>query len=226
MGNIHTMTEILTITEVAETHGRKPDTLWRKAKRTWPDRKWSLYSAVTEDEGRILLADEKPTKGIRSKSPTIRKPRQVETKPEAIHTPAPQKPGVETPPARQAIKWPTLAQIRNIAISCILIAVVLCHAGLIWYDCSQLWGDAGLIGGGAVFLIVLAAVMLAADQSHYATSEAALWFVFFVDCAAWWVHEPVFNTPIVSDTITGSLCAFLCASSWMALYLFRAKNIE
>jgi len=106
MGDIHTMTEMLTITEVAETYGRKPDTLWRKAKRTWPGRKWSIYSAVTEDEGRILLADEKPTKGIRSKSPTVRKPRQVETKSEAIiHTPAPQKPGVETPPARQNRDW-------------------------------------------------------------------------------------------------------------------------
>lgn len=220
----------ITVQALADALRTSPDTLRKRIVRAgakYPD----VFADTSAGLDRVLSAEQvRILSGNPAKvpaNPTVRKPRQVETKSEAIiHTPAPAGPGVFLPTARQAIKWPTLAQIRNTAISCILIGVVLCHAGLIWYDCSQLWDMAGQIGGGAVFLIVLAAVMLAADQSHYATSEAALWFIFLVDCAAWWVHMPVFKTPVVSDTITGSLCAFLCASSWMALYLFRAKNIE
>ena len=30
----------------------------------------------------------------------------------------------------------------------------------------------------------------------------------------------------VSDVVTGCFCAFLCACSWAALYLYRDKNID
>lgn len=125
-----------------------------------------------------------------------------------------------------SFKWPDLNQVYRFTVSALLIAVVVCHAGLVWYDCAHLYGWAGVIGGMAVFLIVLAAVMLSANREAYGTSEAALWFVFVVDAAAWWVHFPVFQTPDVSDTVTGALCAFICGTSWVALYLFRNFNIE
>lgn len=127
---------------------------------------------------------------------------------------------------KPAFKWPDLTQVYRFTVSALLIAVVVCHAGLVWYDCAHLYGWAGVIGGMAVFLIVLAAVMLSANREAYGTSEAALWFVFVVDAAAWWVHFPVFQTPDVSDTVTGALCAFICGTSWVALYLFRNFNIE
>lgn len=89
MGQIHGMEKLLTITEVAETYGRKPDTLWRKAKKVLPPPpggKWSLHSAVTEEEGRILLGDwpaPVPAKPRKQKT-IIRTPAQ-----HTVHQPAP-----------------------------------------------------------------------------------------------------------------------------------------
>ncbi|HRT22291.1 MAG TPA: hypothetical protein P5318_19450, partial [Candidatus Hydrogenedentes bacterium] len=71
-----TTTETISIRELAEAYGRKADTLYRKAKRIFPGREWSVYSAVTEDEGRILLGDweapEKPAP-VRAAKPAKQK---------------------------------------------------------------------------------------------------------------------------------------------------------
>lgn len=59
MGEIHGMKQI-TITELAQVYGRKPDTIQRKARALLPPPsggKWSIYSVVTEDEARIILGD-------------------------------------------------------------------------------------------------------------------------------------------------------------------------
>lgn len=199
------MTEI-TLAELAEKSGGNYDTLYRKAKRNFPETSWTKDSPVSADQIRLLS-------GKKRKQQVIAKP--------ILHQPEPAAEPV--PPARQKIG---LSDVRRFSVSAILIGIVLCHAGLIWYDCSTLWETAGQIGGGAVFLVVVAAVMLAADREQYYTSESALWFVFLIDVAAWWVHFPVFRTPLVSDTITGALCAFLCACSWIALYLYRLKNTQ
>lgn len=218
------MTEI-TLSELAEKSGGNYDTLYRKAKRNFPEISWTKDSPVSADQIRLLS-------GKKRKAPRLTQKRiaqdfelmsagQEIAKPIVVNKP---EPAVEpVPPARQKIG---LDDVRRFLVSAILIGIVLCHAGLIWYDCSTLWETAGQIGGGAVFLVVVAAVMLAADREQYYTSESALWFVLLIDIAAWWVHFPVFRTPLVSDTITGALCAFLCACSWIALYLYRLKNTQ
>lgn len=228
MGQIHGMEKLLTITEVAETYGRKPDTLWRKAKRTWPERKWSLFSAVTEEEGRILLGDwpaPVPAKPRKPKS-IIRTPAQ-----HTVNQPAPAIEAIPPAPGRAkrqwpVIKWPTFHQVRRFTISMLLFAVVVAHGLLIWYDCAILWGVPGQIGGGTVFIVVLAALLLASDSTLPRTSGNALAFIFFVDCAAWKVHYEVFKTPVVENIVTGSLCAFICAASFIALYLFRDSKLD
>ena len=120
----------------------------------------------------------------------------------------------------------SIESIRAGMLSVILLAVIIGHGALIWFDCATLWGTAGLIGGGVVFLIVLAAVLLASDETRVRTSGTALYFALCIDIAAWWVHFPTFQRPDVSDIITGSLCAFLCACSWIALFLYRDKNLD
>lgn len=130
MGNIHIMTEKITIAEVAETYGRKADTLWRKAKRTWPERTWSVHSVLTEEEGRILLGDWPAPKSVKRKKPLVpNKPNGAkfaaglkafhaayppeENDLTEIRTPAhitvnqplPPTPGDDTPPARQGWTW-------------------------------------------------------------------------------------------------------------------------
>lgn len=213
--------------------GVKYDTLYRKARRKFPDIEWSTITELTQHQVDVLsdksrkqnglikrVSITKETSGLLTKNPEIQRKLQNVNQPEPAEN--------KRPPARQksGFKWPTRQTILRAAVSVILIAIVICHAALIWYDCAILWDMAGKIGGGAVFLVVLAAVLLAADTGKVYTAESALAFVFFVDVAAWWVHYPVFRTPLVSDTITGVLCGFLCATSFAALYLFKSKNNE
>lgn len=211
------MTEI-TLAELAEKSGGNYDTLYRKAKRNFPEISWTKDSPVSADQIRMLS-------GKKRKAPRLT-PKRIAQDFELMNTGKvhqPEPAAEPVPPARQKIG---LSDVRRFLVSAILVGIVLCHAGLIWYDCSTLWETAGKIGGGAVFLVVVAAVMLAADRDQYYTSESALWFVLLIDIAAWWVHFPVFRTPLVSDNITGALCAFLCACSWVALYLYRLKNTQ
>lgn len=256
MGDIHTMTEKITITEVAQTYGRKADTLWRKAKRTWPERAWSKHSVVTEEEGRILLGDwPAPKSAGRKNRMTPNKPNGAkfaaglkafhaqyppeendltEIRTPAQHTvnqPAPDDEALPPAPGRAkrtwpSIKLPTFHQVRRFLISALLFTVVVMHGLLIWYDCSVLWDVPGQIGGGTVFIVVLAALLLASDATLPRTSGNALAFIFFVDCAAWKVHYEVFKTPVVDNIVTGSLCAFICAASFIALYLFRDSKLD
>jgi len=110
-------------------------------------------------------------------------------------------------------------------LSVLLIGIVLGHAGLVWYDCAQLWDTPGAIAGGLVFAVVLAAVMLSSDTAKGYTADICLYFVFFVDVAAFWVHKPVFSGYGVDNATTNALCAFVCATSFAALYIFKSyKN--
>lgn len=215
-GSIKKMTEeTVTIAELAEAYGRKADTLYRKAGRAWPGRKWSKHSVVTEQEARILLGD------WPAPVPAKEKVRAEKPASEKHPTPARQKP---TPAPR--FKLPTFHTARRATISALLFAVVVLHGLLIWYDCSVLWDVPGQIGGGAVFVVVLAALLLASDNTLPRTSGNALAFMAVVDGAAWKVHYEVFKTPLVENLITGSLCAFICASSFVALWLFRDSKLD
>lgn len=203
------MTEI-TLSELAEKSGGNYDTLYRKAKRNFPEISWTKDSPVSADQIRLLS-------GKKRKRQTIAKPIVV-NQPEPAAEPV--------PPARQKIEWPTVSEIRTAAINILLFGAVIVHAGLIWYDCSELWDVAGQIGGGAVFMVVLAALLLASDSNLPRTSGNAMAFIFFVDCAAWKVHYEVFKTPLVDNVITGALCAFICASSFVALWVFRDSKLD
>lgn len=126
----------------------------------------------------------------------------------------------------QSFVMPSWRAVRRFIVDVLLFCAVVAHALLIWYDCATLWDVPGQIGGGALFLIVLAALLLASDSDLPRTSGIAMAFIFFVDLAAWKVHFEVFKTPLVDNLITGSLCAFICATSYMALYIFRDKRIS
>ena len=203
--------ETITIAELAENYGRKADTLWRKARRTWPEKSWSIHSVVTEEEGRILLGDW-PAHVPEKRKERTEKPATVARL--KVAKPAPR------------LKLPTFHTARRATISALLFAVVVLHGLLIWYDCAALWDTPGQIGGGAVFVVVLAALLLASDNTLPRTSGNALAFMAVVDGAAWKVHYEVFKTPLVENLITGSLCAFICASSFVALWLFRDSKLD
>lgn len=119
------------------------------------------------------------------------------------------------------------AKFRAGAIDILLACIVAGHALLIWFDCVTLWGTPGLIGGGISLLIVLAALLFSMDSNLPRTSGSAMWFVFFVDCGAFWVHYPTFQrSATIGNNETIALCIFLCGMSFAALYLFRDSKLS
>lgn len=128
--------------------------------------------------------------------------------------------------AKKKRKLPAPSSFRSAAINILCFAIVIGHAGLIWFDCQSIWGTPGLIGGGLAFLIVSVAFLLATDPALPRTSDTALWFVLLVDCAAFFVHFPTFmRSSDIGALTTGWLCAAICACSFVALYLFRDSKL-
>lgn len=120
-----------------------------------------------------------------------------------------------------------LQAARNAAVSLLFIGVVIGHAGLVWYDCGQMWGMPGVIGGAVTFAVVLAAVLLASDASKNRTSSSALWFVALIDAAAFFVHVPTFEKYAdIGPIETRAFASFLCGCSFVALYLFRDSKLD
>lgn len=213
MGEIYNMEKaIITAKDIAKKEGVNIATIRHR---------WNAAFAKGTFNQNATLSPEQVAAISRNFSQAIAKP--IKQKP-IVNKPVPA--AKSEPPARQKIKWPAFPEIRTAAINILLFGAVIAHAGLIWFDCSELWGIAGQIGGGAVFMVLLAALLLASDSSLPRTSGNAMAFVFFVDCAAWKVHYEVFKTPLVDNVITGALCAFICASSFVALWVFRDSKLD
>lgn len=210
--------EEITILQLAETYGKKADTLWRKAKGEWPDRTWSIHSPVTEDEGRVLLGD----------FPSRKSAGRKKAKPSTVKPSAPPKPAPAPDAGGQDIEAAeTLGHaVVRVSADILAVAIVIGHAGLLWYDCAILWMVPGQIGGGIVFAVICLAVLLATQSNLPRSSRAALTFVALVDVGAWFVHVEVFKTPLVADIITECLCFFICFTSFAALYLYRDSKID
>jgi len=132
-----------------------------------------------------------------------------------------------TQPKQKRVKLPDVATLRNIAIAGLLVSVIVGHSALVWYDCGQMWGIPGAIGGGVTFLIVLAALLLASDETKPRTSSNSLWFVALIDTAAFFVHVPTFEKHAnIGPIETRAFAFFLCACSFVALYLFRDSKLD
>ena len=110
-----------------------------------------------------------------------------------------------------------------------------------------MYGWLGCVGGVVVFLVICLAVLVCSDRTKDRTSEYALWFVLFVDAAAGRVHLrealaarlgqavghqavevhfEALSRPDVPADITIGFCIFICACSFVALYLFRDSKLD
>lgn len=225
-GTMGAIMEKITISDVAETYGRKADTLYRKAKDIWPERKWSIFSEVTEEEGRVLLGDlPAPASGKKRRKAPVRKIRESP----ALDVSADKKPAeaaAGSSESDQADGESLSHAVVRVCADALAICIVLGHGGLLWYDCAVIWLRPGIISGGIVLAVVCLALLLAAQSNLPRTSRAALILVGAIDIGAWFVHFEVFRTPVVSDTITGWLCAFICLMSFFALYLYRDSKLD
>lgn len=202
----------MTIAALAEKYGRKADTLWRKAKRAFPGRAWSLYSVITEDEERILLGNYPAPSAV---SAPVRK--------------AKGNGNMQAPAKGRQWLLQDVRKMRRVAFNAVCLSIVAGHAGLIWYDCVELWQTAGQIGGMMAFLFVLGCLLVSTDKSRNRTSYIALWIMFGVDVAAWWVHWPVFTRQMTNYDLkneTGVLCAVICALSFAALLIYRDEKLD
>ena len=202
----------MTAKQIAENEGRGIDAIRKRWNTSFPGISFSA-DAELSPEMIAALSKERAVKAEKSVSD------KGGMKP--LSNPVVSK-GV--PPVKKKID---VRAIRSGVIDLLLCAIVAGHAILIWYDCSVLWGVAGLIGGGLSFLVVLAALLLSTDDLKPRTSETAIWFIFLVDGLAWKAHYDVFvKAATTSEMVTGVICAFFCACSFVALYLFRDSKLS
>ena len=203
-----------TVKEYAEQTGQNPDSVRVRASRKL-GRPVGQLSALTADEWAQVYGT-KP----------VQKPYTPTKQEKSVLTQNPVAANVLPPGNTKAepVTLPALSTVRRFALDCILIGIVVGHAGLIWYDCAELWDVPGQIGGGLAFFIIVAAVMLATDPTKNITSQWALFLALCVDGAAWWVHRPVFESYRVSGVITDVLCGFLCSLSFGALFVYRHQK--
>lgn len=142
---------------------------------------------------------------------------------------APKIAPVVAPPAQEETSDAQISRNwRDVLSDIICIGVVLFHAWLIAYDCSQMWGVPGTIGGTLAFMVQGLALLYSTDPNKTRTSETAILVVFLIDLLAWFVHYPTFMdnaTASASAIVTGVLCGVLCLFSFMASYLYRDSKI-
>lgn len=201
-----------TLLQYAERTGRKPDTVYRFARRKFPALDWSVNSSLTPELISALSGKHTPEKSALQVVRVPRVPKEVES--------------VKAEQIEQAPALLSLDTMRKTAISVLLFCVVIGHAGLVWYDLATIWGTPGTIGGGLMFAVMLAALGFASDPYLTRTSSAALWFVALLDIAAYFVHFEVFHTTSVNIWFTRALCAIICACSWVSLYFFRDSKLD
>jgi cation transport ATPase len=220
-----------TIAEFSAIHGIKTDTIRKRWKTAFPEIPFSIHTEINPETESIIFGKRKTAIPSRSEIPNnlpesgnnhfvdVRK----------MVAPAPERSERKTTPAPAAKKSRlTLEQVRSAVFMACLVLIVFGHAVLVWYDCSQLWGMAGIIGGCMAFLIVSAAFLLSLDPAQSATSSTAVFFVALVDIAAWFTHYPVFSRQAdnIGDVQTKVVCGFICALSFAALYLIREQKLN
>ena len=234
------MTEkTVTLAELAETYGRKYDTIWRKAKRTFPGEAWTANSAVTEDVARILIGDvpaprpavsakPKPRTWTPESGPNGKAFREAlpEIQKEFSNQPAPANEAIPPAPGRAKFTLPSFHAVRRFVFEVLAIAIVSGHGYMIWQEAAELYGYIGGIGGQIVFASACLALLIASDSSRARTSESALWFMLCVDVAAVFVHYEALHTLSVPKAMTIGFCLFISACSFVALLLYRDSKLD
>lgn len=199
-----------TVREWAQLSGKDEQTVMAQLRRR--KMKGMSLDSVLSDEQWAQVYGDKARTSAQNKSVSIERPAAAKELPSGK--------------TKESGGWrlPDLSTVRRFLLDCILVGIVIGHAGLIWYDCADLWDVPGQIGGGLAFFIIVAAVMLSTDPTKNITSQIALLFAFLVDVGAYWVHFPVFQNYSVDDVITRVLCGFLCLMSFGALLIYRHQK--
>lgn len=213
MGEIREMEKMITAKELAKNEQVTVRAINERWKENFREIKFDANALLSPEQVAVLREAGKRKRTKRRTKQTPVPPTTQEVRPE---------------PKATAASWrfPSWAQAKNTVFNTLAVGTIVGHGALIWYECGKLWGGVGAIGGGVVFMVVLLAVLLAADPSKNRTSSYAIGFMLMVDIAAFWVHYPSFVNYAVSDVVRTGICIFICASSFMALLLFRDHKLD
>jgi hypothetical protein len=172
-----------TITEFAARTGRKPDTVYRLARRKFPAETWTLNSAVTPELSAMLsgkVPAEKPAV-VRVSVPAPSR-KNIASENKAV----PETPMAKAPARAAFPKLPTLD------LSEFLIVAVYGHTLLVWYEIATIFGMPGALAGVVVFAMTHAALMICRNERLMSLASDALGVAFVLDALAWYVHYTAF----------------------------------
>lgn len=208
-----------TIAMFAEQYGKNPDSVMVSVRRKFGTGHTLLSVLTNEQYGELTGKQHRQgsTDKVNDTRPNKGEPHEhiQDAKPNKNHKPKTQEIEKQSKP------------FAFVLFSYICLAIVIAHALLIWHS-ALMWGRSGFIGGAIIFLIQVAAVSISSVSEKNRTSEFALFFVCLIDIAAWFIHYPAFiqENSAINPLTTGFACAFLCASSFTALYLYRDSKLD
>lgn len=141
-----------------------------------------------------------------------------------------ERPAVKASPGylSRLTKWTNEADLATPVFRGMYAAGILAHAALVWQECGYLWGDAGYIAGAVVGVVIAGSVVIMATPKHHAVTDNLLWFVWFLDGCAWFVHKAALyhqGTNAwgagITETGTGCLAAVICLCAGALAYFYR-----
>jgi len=109
-------------------------------------------------------------------------------------------------------------------------ALVIGHAGLIWYDMAVLWAMPGKIGGGVVFVFILSGMVLMSEKGEHMVEirDNMLWAVGFLEALSVVVHRAAFYRSASAAYAAGlgneyiwALAAVICLCSIGATVFYQ-----
>ena len=208
----------MTIAEFSANNEIKLEALRKRWNSAFPEIPFSKKRILSADEIQQISA---PPSKVGKVAPAPSKPRKIPAVKQPVSAIAPE------PEPEQAAVWLTMPKLSAPGISWSLLAIVYCHAVLIAYDATILWGYPGAFAGVVALLFVHAAVMVATQPKYIDTSTVAVWLVSLIDFGAWFLHYPTF-LPMskTGEFETKVFCGFVCGCSFAALWLYRYFNTE
>lgn len=208
MGISHEITQSVTAEQLRNSSNVKLRT-WQARWKKRIGTPYEMDMPLTDDQVALMTGSEKPMAPKRIPAPV--KTRQEIYQPvENIQETTTQE-IISSTQARALFNW-----------FCAL--GVIAHTILVWYDCANLWGVPGFIGGCVSFLLICAAVLLSLTPRKE-TAKISVAIAIVVDVLAVFVHYPTFiQHGNIDPEISLGFSIFLCAGSASLIYLFNHEK--
>lgn len=216
------MEKILTLAELADKSGGNYDTLYRKARRKFPEIQWTKESVVSADQIAVLSGEVPQPKAKRTAPATIKESLTV-----APEVPANRPVAVAK---SKPFQWPVFD------LSALLALIIYAHTGLVWYEVATIFVMPGFFAGVMLAGMKHAAIVVVRSGKFENAVHHALAVALVLDLLAWYVHYTSFfaalrNSRFMSDmgqdsyTVAGVLAAVVCSGAFMSLFIiFKIKS--